>query len=89
VSHPEPFIDRLVLDELRRDMGRKEIAFLIGPRQAGKTTIMQILQAELDSAGEKPLFLSLDYDDDRVFFESQQGLLRKIELEIGRGPGFI
>ncbi len=59
------FIHRTVLEELRRDIHRKEIAFLIGPRQAGKTTIMQSLKQELDAAGEKTLFLSLDFDEDR------------------------
>ncbi len=85
----QPIIHRTVLEELRRDMGREEIAFLIGPRQAGKTTIMQVLQAELEAAGEKTVLLSLDYDDDRIFFDSQRSLLKKIELEIGRTPGYV
>ena len=83
------FIHRTVLEELRRDIHREEIAFLIGPRQAGKTTIMQSLKQELDAAGEKTLFLSLDFDEDRVFFDSQPTLLRKIELELGQGPGYV
>jgi len=82
-------IKRGVLEDLRRDIRREEIAFLIGPRQAGKTTIMKILQAELASAGEKTLFLSLDYDADRSHFSSQQTLLRKIDLEIGSSSGFV
>lgn len=83
---PFAIIKRAVLEELRRDIRRKEIAFLIGPRQAGKTTIMQIIQGELEAAGEKTLFLSLDYDYDREYFASQQSLLKKIELELGGGP---
>lgn len=82
-------IHRYILDELRRDISRKEIAFLIGPRQAGKTTIMQLVQGELAAAGEKTLFLSLDYDYDRAYFDSQQTLLKKIELELGTGSGFV
>jgi len=82
-------IRRTILEEIRRDIRREEIAFLIGPRQAGKTTIMKIVQGELDAAGEKTLFLSLDYDHDRAHFASQQGLRKKIELEIGGGPGFV
>lgn len=89
VSHPQPLITRLVLNDLHRDIQREEIAFLMGPRQAGKTTIMQILQGELAAAGEKTVFLSLDYDDDRVFFDSQLDLLRKIELEIGQTHGYV
>ena len=82
-------IKRDVLEDLRRDIRREEIAFLIGPRQAGKTTIMKILQAELASAGEKTLFLNLDFDADRTHFASQQTLMRKIDLELGNSPGFV
>lgn len=82
-------IQRAILEELRRDIRREEIAFLIGPRQAGKTTIMKIVQGELEAAGERTLFLSLDFDSDRVYFESQQNLLKKIRLEFGDSPGFV
>ena len=82
-------IKRTVLEEIRRDIRREEVAFLIGPRQAGKTTIMKIVQGELAAAGEKTLFLSLDYDLDRSHFASQQSLRKKIELEISGGPGFV
>src|SRR3972149_4741429 len=85
----EKIIKRTVLEEIRRDIRREEVAFLIGPRQAGKTTIMKIVQGELAAAGEKTLFLSLDYDHDRAHFSSQQSLRKKIELEIGGGPGFV
>lgn len=81
-------IRRHALDDLRRDIHRPEIAFLIGPRQAGKTTLMRIIQKELKDAGEKTVFLSLDFDHDRVFFDSQQHLLKKIDLEIGKS-GFV
>ncbi len=82
-------IHRTVLEEIRQDLRRKEIAFLVGPRQAGKTTIMKIIQGELLATGEKTLFLSLDYEYDRVYFSSQQSLLKKVELEFGDGPGFV
>ena len=82
-------IKRTSLDELRRDIQRQEIAFLIGPRQSGKTTIMKFLQAELDANNERTLFLSLDYESDKAYFASQSSLLKKIELEIGAGPGFV
>ena len=82
-------IKRTILDDIRRDLNREEIAFLIGPRQAGKTTIMKIIQSELETAGRRTLFLSLDFDQDREHFTSQQALLKKIELESGKGPGFV
>ncbi len=72
-----------------QDLGRKEIAFVIGPRQSGKTTLMKKIQGELDKKNEKTLFMSLDFEYDKEFFASQQTLLKKIELEIGRNRGFV
>lgn len=86
---PATTIRRTVLEEVRRDLRREEIAFLAGPRQAGKTTIMKIIQDELLATGEKTLFLSLDNEYDRAYFISQQSLLKKVELELGGGPGFV
>ncbi|MEW6328023.1 MAG: AAA family ATPase [Thermodesulfobacteriota bacterium] len=87
---PFAIIKRALLEELRRDIRRKEIAFLIGPRQAGKTTIMQIIQGELEAAGEKTLFLSLDYD--REYFASQQSPTAKplkVWEKWGHYPGWL
>jgi len=85
----ELFIKRNILQDLRQDLEKKEIAFLIGPRQSGKTTLMKVLQEELEKKGERTLFLSLDFEYDREYFLSQQSLIRKIELEFGREKGFV
>jgi hypothetical protein len=82
-------IKRTILDDIRRDLDREEISFLIGPRQAGKTTIMKHVQSELDAAGERTIFLSLDFHQDFGHFTSQQALLKKIELESGKGPCYV
>jgi len=71
----ELFIKREILEDLRRDLHNKEIAFLIGPRQSGKTTLMKVLQDELEKKGERTLFLSLDFEYDREYFHSQQSLM--------------
>ena len=85
----ELFIKRDILEDLRRDLDKREIAFLIGPRQSGKTTLMKVLQEELQKKGEKTLFLSLDFEYDREYFLSQQSLIKKIELELGRKRGVV
>ena len=82
-------IKRDVYFELLHDLKRKEFAFLIGPRQAGKTTLMMMLQEALKRRGEKTLFLSLDFESDRGYFTSQKTLIKKIELEIGNKGGFV
>ena len=85
----ETLIRRQVLEDLRRDLTRTEITFLVGPRQSGKTTMMKVLQEELQRGGDKTLFLSLDFEQDREDFISQQRLIRKIELDIGKERGFV
>lgn len=82
-------IKRKVFEALRAHLEEKEIALIVGPRQAGKTTLMLMLKKELDERGEATLFLSLDNEMERPLFESQQKLLSKIELEMGRKNGFV
>lgn len=82
-------IKRRLLQELKNHLRKKEISLIIGPRQAGKTTLMLSLQDELNKNGEKTLFLSLDIEEEREFFSSQAKLLSKIGLEIGTKKGYI
>lgn len=82
-------IKRKLLGGLKDHLPKKEISFIIGPRQAGKTTLMFILKDFLEKKGEKSLFLNLDIEADKQFFVSQTNLIRKIRLEIGENPGFV
>lgn len=81
-------IKRALLNELKNHLSAKEISIIIGPRQVGKTTLMKEIEAELRSKKRKVLFLNLDIENDKVFFESQELLLRKIRLEIGN-TGYV
>ncbi len=83
------FIERSVYGELVDHLERREISLIIGPRQAGKTTLMLRLQEELERRGERTLFLSLDFDRDIPAFESQTALLNRVELEMGKRGGVI
>jgi predicted AAA+ superfamily ATPase len=82
-------IKRKLLAELVDHLPQKEMSLIIGPRQAGKTTLMQMLKADLDNSNERTLFLNLDIEWDRPHFDSQAALLRKIELELGRQRGYV
>ena len=62
---------------------------IVGPRQAGKTTLMTQLQDYLKGRGEGTLFLSLDFERDMPHFSSQQALLDRIGLEFGRRKGYV
>lgn len=82
-------IKRRLFRALSDHLNKKEITFIVGPRQAGKTTLMLLLKKHLDEKGEKTVFLNFDIETDRQFFVSQEQLLKKITLEIGRTRGYV
>ena len=82
-------IQRDLLDKLKSHLDRKEISFITGPRQAGKTTLMLILKSYLEKRGENTVFLSLDIENDKQYFVSQDILIRKIKLEVGDKRAFV
>ena len=82
-------IKRISYEPIKAHLNQKEITLIVGPRQAGKTTLMQMLKKELDDRGAKTVFLNLDIEADRPFFDSQQALLQKIELEFGKNKGYV
>jgi len=82
-------IKRFLFEDLKAHLEKKEIAFIVGPRQAGKTFLMLLLKDYLDRMGEKTIFFNLDIEMDKIHFNSQSALLDKIRLEIGRDKGYI
>jgi hypothetical protein len=82
-------IQRTLFDELKIHLSKKEISFIIGPRQAGKTTLMLLLKDYLEKRKEKTVFLNLDIESDKQYFVSQANLVKKIKLELGEKKGFV
>src|SRR3989338_6110660 len=82
-------IKREIYEALNAHLSQKEISLLAGPRQAGKTTLMRLLQDLLKKQGRKTMFLNLDSDSDHPHFSSQEALTRRIDLEFGAQPGFV
>lgn len=82
-------IKRALFDQLKKHLASKEITLIVGPRQAGKTTLMELLEDDLKKQGKKTLFLRLDTDQDRPFFESQEKLIQRIVLEVGESGGYV
>lgn len=70
-------------------MAQKEISLLVGPRQVGKTTLMNILKNDLEKNGQQTVFLSLDFESDRKFFDSQDDLIAKLRLELSDNRGYV
>ena len=83
------FIKRQLFDDLKAHLAKREISLIVGPRQAGKTTLMMALRDHVQSQGGKTTTFNLDIESDRQFFESQEKLLRKIILELGQSGGCV
>ena len=84
----DQLIQREILKELRDHLTAKEITLITGPRQAGKTTLMRILERECRQQGNGTVFLNLDSQEDARFFVSQRALIDKLRLEFGSGRGY-
>jgi len=82
-------IKRNLLEEIKNHLLAREISLIIGPRQVGKTTLMSLLKEYLEKRGEKTVFLSLDFEADKHFFVSQDALIRKLSLELGKERGYV
>lgn len=82
-------IKRNIYNQLVDHLEKREMSIITGPRQAGKTTLMELLKKDLDQKGERTLYLNLDIERDRPFFKSQADFIGKIELEIGKNRGYV
>ncbi len=82
-------IKRKLLDELKEHLKREEISLITGPRQTGKTTLMNLLGEHVETGGGKTVFLNMDSEADRPFFSSQQALIKKVSLELGNRKGCV
>ena len=82
-------IKRKLLADLKAHLSQKEITLIVGPRQAGKTTLMLALKKYLEEKGEKTVFFNLDIETDGEYFTSQAKLIQKIQLELGPHSGFV
>ncbi len=82
-------VKRSLYSQLKEHLEKPEITLIVGPRQAGKTTLMRQFQDELITKQQKTLFLSLDDDAQRPFFETQESLVQKIKVEFGTDKGYV
>lgn len=75
---------------LKEDIGTKKITCLIGPRRAGKTTLMYNLISNLIKSGTKPeriLFTSLDSPKIRLYLEKEfDSFLREYANTVVKEP---
>lgn len=83
------FIKRDILNQLSDHLEEKEITLLIGPRQAGKTTLLLKLKEYLENQGKKTVFFNLDFEEQKQYFDSQIDLIGYLNLQFGRQEAYV
>lgn len=82
-------IKRTILKKLEEHLSTPDTTVLIGPRQVGKTYLMRLLQKGLEEKGEKTVFLNLDIDEHKPFFDSQSTLIDYVRLQVGEMKAYV
>src|SRR3989338_1549840 len=82
-------IKRKILTSLVQHLSSDQMTIITGPRQVGKTYLMQILQKMLANEGKKTIWLNLDNEEDALKVTSQAALLSYINLVAGREKTFV
>ena len=82
-------IKRKIFPKLEEHLKSDQITILIGPRQVGKTYLMDTLRKKLEAEGKKTVWLNLDNEEDKQRFSSQAVLIAYIELVVGKEKGYI
>ncbi len=73
-------INRFIINVLRKEIHQPEIKILLGPRQAGKTTLLRMLDEEFKKEGMKTSFF--DLEEPRILAEfngSPQEIIDKLK----------
>lgn len=83
-------IKRTLYPQIKTHLSAPDVfTLIIGPRQAGKTTLMGLLRQDLQESGAKTMFLNLDNTEDKPLFTSHERLVQAIKLEIGDRGGYV
>ena len=82
-------IRRKIKNKIINSLDLKEITIITGARQVGKTTMLKEIIADLKRKGKNVLYFNLDIEEDGKYFQSQQKLLHKIELETGSKKAYV
>ena len=78
-------INRYRKKDILKSLENGKITIIIGARQVGKTTLLKEIIKDLDNA----IYFNLDIEKDSSYFNSQQELLNKIQLEVGQKMTYI
>ena len=82
-------IKRSLYPFLLAHLEKPEITIIAGPRQCGKTFLINLIIQHLQNNGQRTLLLNLDIEEHKKYITSQKELIDKINLEFGGKKGFV
>lgn len=83
-------IQRSLYSQIKAHLETPDVfTLIIGPRQAGKTTLMELLRKDLEKEDAKTMSLNMDITTHKPHFASHEQLVQAIKLEIGEGRGYV
>lgn len=82
-------IKRQIFPDIEKHLQEKEITIITGPRQVGKTTLMQQLKAKLVKENKPVIWFNPDLEKDWKYLDTQESLLQKIRLEYPNGYIYV
>lgn len=83
-------IKRSLYPQIKEHLATPEVfTLIIGPRQAGKTTLMDLLKKDLEDPGKKTISLNMDITTHKPYFASHEQLVQAIRLAIGEKGGYV
>ena len=82
-------IRRNILQALLDHLREPEITLITGPRQVGKTTLMNLMAEKIAADGMPVLFLHLDNEADSTVVASQASLINRIQSKFGCQKAFV
>ena len=82
-------IKRSLYPFLLAHLEKPEITIIAGPRQCGKTFLINLIIQHLQNNGQRTLLLNLDIEEHKKYITSQKELIDKINLEFGGKQGYV
>ena len=72
---------RTILKEIYNELETPEIIILLGSRQTGKTSLLNLLKAKFQDNNNRYIYLDLDIETNLVYFSSYENIIDYIKLQ--------
>ncbi len=82
-------IKRTLYNKASQHLKQPEITLIVGPRQAGKTTLIKQMQNECGALGKQTMYLNLDIESDFSLLRSQDAFLFSLKNHVGDSHAYV